>query len=284
MKTIIRIFVIAIITAPLSAMQTTQFQQINAGFQGIVEYLQGKAHCTIAPKEAIIADQFIQNFNGLIVPLLHKQEFKGKSSPFIIEQLQAKVNALRAVPEQTIGEISNRPFRYNHERKHALLGTLLSPLIGAAIGSCWVSLAEQYPEALLLPTGIAALNTAYTYVWTWQKNRQLKEDAIAYIKEREKTIQEPIYPYPNGINRLSLLDGLERQLDCIIKTCSEIAQKDSMHSLSQNGRAAEECPICFEVGELDAQTHCNHRFHANCLTLWLSDNNTCPLCRNSITD
>ncbi|RDX89081.1 RING-H2 finger protein ATL3, partial [Mucuna pruriens] len=29
---------------------------------------------------------------------------------------------------------------------------------------------------------------------------------------------------------------------------------------------------------------CNHRYHADCIGVWLKNHTTCPLCRNNITD
>ena len=43
----------------------------------------------------------------------------------------------------------------------------------------------------------------------------------------------------------------------------------------------EECPICLNDITDDTKkiTQCKHTFHDECLTRWLHDNNSCPLCR-----
>jgi hypothetical protein len=45
------------------------------------------------------------------------------------------------------------------------------------------------------------------------------------------------------------------------------------------------CTICLDniyPVELVAITECNHIFHRNCIKHWISDNLSCPLCRNSL--
>ncbi|KAH7190821.1 hypothetical protein DER44DRAFT_903702 [Fusarium oxysporum] len=53
--------------------------------------------------------------------------------------------------------------------------------------------------------------------------------------------------------------------------------------LGSEGKA--ECTICIdEMKEGDMATFlpCNHWFHEECVTLWLKEHNTCPICRTSI--
>ena len=44
------------------------------------------------------------------------------------------------------------------------------------------------------------------------------------------------------------------------------------------------CPICYKnfLEDKMIQTDCNHSFCIECITKWLSKNNTCPLCRSHI--
>ena len=45
-----------------------------------------------------------------------------------------------------------------------------------------------------------------------------------------------------------------------------------------------DCPICYE--SLDTRstisTPCMHTFHDTCLTIWLTNGHTCPICRTTI--
>lgn len=47
----------------------------------------------------------------------------------------------------------------------------------------------------------------------------------------------------------------------------------------------DECSICldkYEINDKIISLNCNHKFHKNCLKLWISKNNTCPQCRENI--
>ena len=47
------------------------------------------------------------------------------------------------------------------------------------------------------------------------------------------------------------------------------------------------CSICrcnIESGQICRTIdHCGHRFHQECIDLWLSNHNTCPMCRHDLT-
>ena len=44
------------------------------------------------------------------------------------------------------------------------------------------------------------------------------------------------------------------------------------------------CPVCHTPYENEATTttHCNHRFHAECLQNWTITHHSCPMCRAPI--
>jgi len=46
-----------------------------------------------------------------------------------------------------------------------------------------------------------------------------------------------------------------------------------------------QCTTCietFKLGEDVIKLDCNHVFHQDCIFPWLSENRTCPICRNEI--
>ncbi|UJR21360.1 hypothetical protein I4U23_024452 [Adineta vaga] len=48
---------------------------------------------------------------------------------------------------------------------------------------------------------------------------------------------------------------------------------------------AEKCPIClteFTDQETINQLHCTHLFHLQCISTWLSENDSCPTCRRKV--
>jgi len=40
-----------------------------------------------------------------------------------------------------------------------------------------------------------------------------------------------------------------------------------------------ECMICLDSNKINTELPCGHRFHSKCITEWLNDKNTCPVCR-----
>lgn len=50
------------------------------------------------------------------------------------------------------------------------------------------------------------------------------------------------------------------------------------------GATGQQCSICLESIDQESmviQLSCNHTFHASCITQWLADHSTCPLCRSA---
>jgi hypothetical protein len=48
--------------------------------------------------------------------------------------------------------------------------------------------------------------------------------------------------------------------------------------------AKEICSVCLDNENcVDCKTSCSHNFHARCLSQWVKKNNSCPMCRGTIT-
>jgi RNA polymerase subunit RPABC4/transcription elongation factor Spt4 len=56
---------------------------------------------------------------------------------------------------------------------------------------------------------------------------------------------------------------------------------DTLHH-RKNLKAGEQCPICqneMELGEVVIDLKCKHAYHEECISFWLKDENTCPICK-----
>jgi hypothetical protein len=41
----------------------------------------------------------------------------------------------------------------------------------------------------------------------------------------------------------------------------------------------EKCTICLGEGQMDLTLLCTHHFHESCIAEWLTEQDTCPICR-----
>ncbi|KAH6806519.1 hypothetical protein C2S51_031350 [Perilla frutescens var. frutescens] len=60
---------------------------------------------------------------------------------------------------------------------------------------------------------------------------------------------------------------------------------DEIPTVIMGGGGGRGCIVCmeeFEVGGAAKQVPCDHVFHENCISKWLSIHNSCPLCRRII--
>ncbi|KAJ3158734.1 hypothetical protein HDU86_002699 [Geranomyces michiganensis] len=91
-------------------------------------------------------------------------------------------------------------------------------------------------------------------------------------------------------SQMALLDNLVSQLleeaNAQGKGASPPASKAFIASLALTageGNANATCAVCVEAFTSDdgesTKLPCEHRFHMNCITPWLSLHNTCPICR-----
>lgn len=64
---------------------------------------------------------------------------------------------------------------------------------------------------------------------------------------------------------------------------------DSIPRVPQKKIPDDDCPICYTNFHEDKYPlvvklpHCNHIFDLQCLAVWLSHNETCPVCRDQVT-
>lgn len=64
---------------------------------------------------------------------------------------------------------------------------------------------------------------------------------------------------------------------------SNIAERET-EAIQVPNAVGQQCTICLEnIAESSTviKLHCDHIFHASCVLQWLSEHNTCPLCRDA---
>ena len=104
-------------------------------------------------------------------------------------------------------------------------------------------------------------------------------------EEQERLEEQAWYEQQERLDRLARSRAeTQRQINDMRSTGQLV-----IHDLESSESIPEdECPICFEVGDVKdwTQLACGHRFHtAPCLVRWFDTANTCPICRaNVITD
>eukprot|EP00980_Cylindrotheca_fusiformis_P019974 scaffold7051_cov79-Cylindrotheca_fusiformis.AAC.1 len=89
--------------------------------------------------------------------------------------------------------------------------------------------------------------------------------------------------------QLALQDGHDDNNDVIVNGDGETSLSERTNTISSTTStttAAAECPICLEpyrpgdtICVSKFSPHCNHIFHQECITAWISEHNLCPLCR-----
>jgi hypothetical protein len=105
--------------------------------------------------------------------------------------------------------------------------------------------------------------------------------------------------HASGITYGSLLDLLSRDLtpedyemllllDTIVeKKTTSSGVLDSMRESEVDEKIEGDCSICittFELGERIKHLRCDHMFHVDCISEWLSKHSqTCPLCNCTVT-
>ncbi|XP_073291160.1 putative RING-H2 finger protein ATL21A [Primulina huaijiensis] len=80
-------------------------------------------------------------------------------------------------------------------------------------------------------------------------------------------------------------EGLD---DSKINTCTSLVIINESKTNSEPDSSSYICPICLEGYKsqdiVRSIAKCEHRFHADCIELWLRKNITCPVCRTTLSD
>jgi protein-arginine kinase activator protein McsA len=87
--------------------------------------------------------------------------------------------------------------------------------------------------------------------------------------------------FENLLNRLMEMHQPRSQ-----PTSQEFIESLPEKEVDENNKL--ECPSCtvcfdeFEIGSTASCLPCKHQFHKECISPWLSEHNTCPICRFSL--
>lgn len=66
---------------------------------------------------------------------------------------------------------------------------------------------------------------------------------------------------------------------------SSIDSMPTIRITQRHLRSESHCPVCkekFELGSEARQMPCNHMYHSDCITPWLVQHNSCPVCRQEL--
>ena len=123
--------------------------------------------------------------------------------------------------------------------------------------------------------------------------RNFRNTYYNYLYNRDNVILEPVeieyeIPIYRSLPRRITLSELND------RTSLRIMDRDNTeNNLTESVRSNDSrndnqlCSICrcnIESGQIRRTiNHCGHRFHQECIDLWLSNHNTCPMCRHDLT-
>jgi len=117
------------------------------------------------------------------------------------------------------------------------------------------------------------------YIKKRQKEREKFEEKLAIAAVDEQIINE-LYPdNSNSITMNKILNGDKK--DANGDTIKTKLIKIKQIYYKENDYLNSECPICYDIfkdNELLKELKCKHIFHKECLSQWLLNMNSCPIC------
>lgn len=125
--------------------------------------------------------------------------------------------------------------------------------------------------------------------WRYLHRRREQQMGIANANDRRDL--EVIMVLNHHINRRNLADrvnGLSPHVISQLKTVTFTPRQSSLDTgTADNTKENEEllCSIClteFMVDEVLTALPCNHMYHKLCVSEWLSQRDTCPLCKQQV--
>lgn len=119
---------------------------------------------------------------------------------------------------------------------------------------------------------ISSINDSYTYL-----EEESNIDFVNYIDNIdfiEYSNTDELY----NIDNIDNTDNIDN-IDNIEKSYKNNITNKSQSSINSN---ISECAICLEKLKynLEYPYSCIHRFHKDCITTWINNDNGCPICRN----
>uniref|UniRef100_A0A0X3P4M6 RING-type E3 ubiquitin transferase n=2 Tax=Schistocephalus solidus TaxID=70667 RepID=A0A0X3P4M6_SCHSO len=110
-------------------------------------------------------------------------------------------------------------------------------------------------------------------------NAVIEDGSLANNRESAIPVDGPLLPFLMLLNRNLALNGPPPA------DATALSRLPKRTLTSENIVKSESCPICFDdyaAGEVVITLPCEHFFHENCITRWLKEHGTCPICRKNL--
>jgi translation initiation factor 2B subunit (eIF-2B alpha/beta/delta family) len=118
-----------------------------------------------------------------------------------------------------------------------------------------------------------------------QKNPAKSDQLLFLFREHEISLFKTVDINYTDLFLNNLIDTIS---DCIEKYEKQEYQKDCIQMIYDEHPLISEvcdCAICLDFDKKTSviTLQCNHRYHWNCLKMWLEENLSCPLCKRRLT-